>query len=864
MTFSDNTHAGWSLAQLEALNRSKAIARFTPDGTLLYANQNYRRLLGYETEEIRGRHHSFFCSQALVRSPTYGRLWQRLNAGQSCSEMAERIRSDGRRCWLSATYMPVFDDSGEVELILKIATEVTDDRQPAGLQQRRLDHLAVAAECSDTAVLISDSDAHIAYTNGGFQRMLGWTEDEARGRNLLEVLSPQLDARRIARLEADLQRGLPMQLEELIQGKQGQRYWVKIVSNPILDDQGRLQHSMTLLTDITRIRIHETLQQKALEAMAREKPLAKVLELICLEVERIAPEVSASILQVDEHDQLHPLAAPSLPEAYSRQLDGLKIGPRVGSCGTAAWRNEAVKVDNIAADPLWADFLHLALPVGILGCWSAPIRNAQGRPIGTFAFYFRQPRNTHTELFHQRLADACTHLCALALERESTQRRIRQLAFYDSLTGMPNRSLLQANAGQSIAAAARDGEQLAALFIDLDRFKQVNDSFGHPMGDELLREVATRIQQELRPVDLAGRLSGDELVVILPGCDAEQATPVVERIQARINQPIALGNTNLSISASIGIALYPSDGQDFDTLIRCADMAMYQAKSGGRGRFSFFSAELNKLAQERLALEIALRDALHQNQLRLHYQPQIELGSKRMYGVEALARWTHPQLGEIPPTRFIPLAEECGLIAELGRWALSAACRQLSEWRAKGLPVPVVAVNLSPVSFHNLDLPNLIEDALSSNDLTAQDLTLELTENILLDTTPTTLQTIHEIHAQGVKLSMDDFGTGYSSLSYLRRLPISELKLDRSFVADIELEEEARALSNAILGIGKSLHMTVVAEGVENDSQSTLLQEQGYPVAQGYLFSRPLPADELERWIIAWEIQHTENPSGAV
>jgi EAL domain-containing protein (putative c-di-GMP-specific phosphodiesterase class I) len=278
-------------------------------------------------------------------------------------------------------------------------------------------------------------------------------------------------------------------------------------------------------------------------------------------------------------------------------------------------------------------------------------------------------------------------------------------------------------------------------------------------------------------------------------------------------------------------------------------MAMYQAKSAERGSFRFFSAEMNRMAQERLALETALREALAQGSLCLHYQPQIELATGRLYGVEALARWTHAELGPIPPTRFIPLAEECGLIAELGRWALREACRQLAAWRAQGLKVPAVAVNRSPTAFHNLELPNIIASALEHHALQASDLTLEITESVLLDTNPSTMKTIAEVHAQGVRLSMDDFGTGYSSLSYLRRLPVSELKLDRIFVADLEGDEMARALSNAILGIGKSLQLTVVAEGVENEQQNRLLREQGYPVAQGYLFSKPLPPRDLETWL---------------
>ena len=248
-------------------------------------------------------------------------------------------------------------------------------------------------------------------------------------------------------------------------------------------------------------------------------------------------------------------------------------------------------------------------------------------------------------------------------------------------------------------------------------------------------------------------------------------------------------------------------------------------------------------------MESALRQAIKEGGLRLHYQPQIDLADGRLYGIEALARWTHPELGEIPPVRFIALAEECGLIVELGNWAVQEACRQLAEWRAAGLRVPAISVNLSPTSFHNLDLPNLLATTLQANALLPEDLTLELTESMLVDNNPSTLKVLDEVHRQGIRLSMDDFGTGYSSLSYLRRLPISELKLDRSFVFDLEHDEATRALSGAILGIGKSLHLTVVAEGVENEAQHQLLREQGYPVAQGYLFSRPLPAEALQQWL---------------
>ena len=836
-------------AQLQALDRVMAVAAFGPDGVLRDANDNYLALLGYSRAEALGRHHSSFCPAALAASEDYREFWPRLLEGRAQRGVYERRRSDGSSCWLEASYAPVLDAQGRVAQVLKIASDISERLQRERAQQEHLRRLSLVADASDTAVLISDSSSQIVYANAGFTRMFGWSPAEAMGRAPIGLLAPHLDADFTEDYRAGLRAGQAVRHEEIVVGKNGQRYWAKVISNPVLDAAGRWQLTITMLTDITRAKMHEALQHRTLEAMAREQPLADVLDLVCREVERIAPEVTASILGVDAQGLLHPLAAPSLPPEYSQALEGVAIGPRVGSCGTAAWRNEPVLAGDIATDPLWADYKQLILPLGYAACWSTPIRNSQGQAVGSFAFYYREIQGERPHPFHQQLVDACTHLCALALEREHARQRIRQLAFYDGLTGLPNRSLLLARADQAIASATRNEEQLAVLFIDLDRFKQVNDSLGHPAGDALLRCIAERLQRELRASDIAGRLSGDEFVIVLPQCDADHATATVERLQALLAEPCQIADVALASSASVGIAMFPADGHDMETLLHRADMAMYQAKSSGRGRFRFFSSEMNRLAQERLALETALRQALQADALRLHYQPQIDLESGRLYGVEALARWTHPQLGEISPARFIPLAEECGLIADLGRWALREACRQLADWRARGLEVPAVSVNLSPTSFHNLDLPRMIADTLERHALAPQDLTLELTESILLDTNPSTMKTIAEVHAHGVRLSMDDFGTGYSSLSYLRRLPVSELKLDRSFVADLEHDEAARALSSAILGIGQSLQLTVVAEGVETPTQNLMLREQGYPVAQGYLFARPLTPQELERWL---------------
>jgi diguanylate cyclase (GGDEF)-like protein/PAS domain S-box-containing protein len=838
------------LAQLAALDRVMAIAEFELDGSLSRANDNFLALLGFTREEAVGRHHSSFCTEAFASSTEYRNFWPQLRDGQARTGLAERLRSDGSSCWLEATYTPVLDAQGQVRNILKIATDITARLQREQAQTEHLQRLSLVADASGTAVVISDSESRIVYVNDGFSQMFGWTLDEVRGKAPITLLAARINDDFVEKYRDALRSGGSVEREDIVISRDGRRYWAKVISNPVgAGDGDRWSYTVTTLTDITRAKMHEVLQHRVLEAMVRESPLSEVLELICHEVEHIAPEITASILGVSEQGVLQSLVGPSLPADYARQLDGIPIGPVCGSCGTAAWRNETVRVDDIATDPLWVEHRHRILPLGIVACWSTPIHNSQGRVVGTFAFYFKSPRVQAAETFHQLMVDACVHLCALALEREHTRQRIRQLAFYDGLTGLPNRSLLQAKADQAIAAATRSMEKLAVLFIDLDRFKQVNDSLGHPAGDELLRQIAVKLLQDLRACDIAGRLSGDEFVVVLPQSDVEQTTDMVERLLQLLGSPVTVAGVALAASASVGIAMFPDDGRDMETLLHRADMAMYQAKSSGRGCFSFFSSEMNQLAQERLALETALRSAILTRQLHLHYQPQVDMETGKLYGVEALARWTHPELGEISPVRFIPLAEECGLIADLGHWALREACRQLSAWRAQGLAVPAVSVNLSPTSFHNLDLPRMIADTLEINSLTSQDLTLELTESILLDTNPSTMKTIAEVHANGIRLAMDDFGTGYSSLSYLRRLPVNELKLDRSFVADLENDETARALSAAILGIGKSLHLTVVAEGVETAEQNTLLREQGYPVAQGYLFSRPLDPQAFASWL---------------
>ena len=710
--------------------------------------------------------------------------------------------------------------------------------------------LSLSVNATRSATCIVDAAARLLYVNDGLVQLLGYSREEVLGLSPLMffVLDTEVDVPVLPELER-MFGGEPHEVSALISKRNGQRLWVHVSSAPVFDARGQVDNTVIVLTDITRFKLHEVLQDKVVGALLKEESLENVLALMCQEIERIAPEVIVSILSVDSNGILHPLASPGLPVEYSRAIEGLSIGPIAGSCGTAAYRGKPVLVTDINHDPLWADYKALAEKAGLRACWSIPVRNSCGRVAATFALYFRECRGPDT--LHAHLVTAGTHLCMLALEREEARQAIRRMAYYDGLTGLPNRNLLLAKAQRTIAEVAREQAELAVLFVDLDRFKQVNDALGHAAGDELLQVMAQRLSSVLRESDIVGRLSGDEFVLVLPRRNATQVTRFLERLKRVLSFPAPIAGTSVVLSASIGISLFPGDGQDMESLLQCADIAMYQAKRAERGSFSFFLEEMNRIAQSRLILETALRMALAGEGLELVYQPQINLHSGTLVGVEALARWDHPTLGIISPERFIPLAEECGLINELSQWVLQTACGQLAQWREQGLTVPSLSINLSPINFHNLNLAAQITQQLQRYELQAADLCVEVTEGVLLSNSPGTEQTLKELHALGVRLAIDDFGTGYSSLGYLRHLPISELKLDKSFVDDLECDASCRALSESVIGIGRGLSLLVVAEGIEHAAQRDILKAQGYEVGQGYFFSVPLPAGAFRQWLLA-------------
>ncbi len=432
------------------------------------------------------------------------------------------------------------------------------------------------------------------------------------------------------------------------------------------------------------------------------------------------------------------------------------------------------------------------------------------------------------------------------LRVKDSEASFTHLARHDALTNLPNRLLVSDRMEQAIGQARRYDKRVALLFLDLDNFKTINDSLGHAAGDELLKEVALRLQDSVRDMDTVSRQGGDEFLMALSDVDDLAAvSAVANKVQARLAQPFNLKGMQIVTSISIGIALFPEDGDDFETLLKHADMAMYQAKAAGRNGFCFFDAQMNAVTRERLSLELDLRQALLRDEFVLHYQPIVDLHSGRLLAAEALIRWQHPERGMIAPDTFISVAEQSGLIVEIGEWVLNEACRQMMLWQAAGLPRFVVSVNLSAVQFRRGNLEALIGSALSRFGLNPSCLELELTESILLQDSAAFIDMLYRLKALGVKLSIDDFGTGYSNLAYLQRFRVDKLKIDQSFVRKLLGNAQDQAIVTAIIQMARSLNLLTTAEGIEDEAIRRLLAELGCDQGQGYLFARPLPAREF-------------------
>lgn len=720
-------------------------------------------------------------------------------------------------------------------------------RAHAGLPLRSSDELFTALiENAFDVIIIVDTNGMICYANPSVERVLGYRPADLIGERLPALVHPD-DVSTVETFLEEIKAGDPARVKEPLQIEARVRH--KDESWRVLESVLKTLNTSSVMgivvnsRDVSDRKLAEALQDRVLEMIAADAPLAEILGSLMQVIELQSEGMLCSVLLLDD-DGIHVRhsAAPSLPPGFVEAIDGAVIGPRAGSCGTALFRREQVIVADIESDPLWEDYRELAGRYGLRACWSNPIFSLDGRALGSFAMYYREVRSPSA--FEMRLIDIGTRIAGIAIERKRAELHIRFMAHHDELTGLPNRAKLHADLARVIEQARDDRHMAALLFIDLDRFKNVNDSLGHQIGDRLLQAVAGRLQHCLRTGDSVARMGGDEFVICLRKLGSgSEARVVANKVLDALGLAFVVDGHELQIGSSVGISLYPADGQDVDTLMRAADAAMYHAKESGGGNYQFFNLELHAAMSKRLTMTNQLSHALSRHEFTLNYQPQVDMGSGEIFAAEALIRWRHPAGHILLPTEFIPLAEQNGLIQSIGEWVLGEACAQLKRWQDSGHPLLRMAINLSVYQMQQMDFGRRVEQLLNESGLSASSLDLEITESILMQPSEENQATLAQLSAMGIHLLIDDFGTGYSNLAYLRSFPIDTLKIDQSFVRGIGRDENDAAIIDAIIAIANSLHLNVIAEGVETAAQSAFLRQHGCNAGQGYYYGKPLTAD---------------------
>ena len=661
-------------------------------------------------------------------------------------------------------------------------------------------HAQVLDQIHDS-VITMDLTGYITSWNKGAERLFGYTAEEAIGRNILFLYVDEGDDD-VQVHDAFLENG-GREMEVRRRRKSGEIFWASLLLSVMRDADGQPSGLIGYLSDIT----------ERLEAEEKLRLHARIFEhseegIVITDADERVVAVNHAFCQITGYQDEEILGQPARmfdsdhqdEDFYQRMWDAVH--------GAGSWHGEmSGRKKDGESYPKWASV--------------SVMKNASGKVTHYFSIF-------------SDISD-----------RKHAEERINYLAYYDALTGLPNRSLLQKLVSQALVAAERDRSHGALLFIDLNRFKPINDTLGHAVGDRLLQLVGERFRKTLRREDVVARLGGDEFVAALFDItQREHAGIVAQKLLAAIEDPFLLDGHELTLGASIGISVYPEDGTDTESLLRYADVAMYRAKRANHDGYMFYSQEMNQRAVSRLKIETGLRQALERGELLLHYQPKLDIASGGIVGAEALLRWRHPVEGMIPPGEFIPVAEESGLIVAIGAWVLEEACAQALAWRRSGLPPLKIAVNISARQF-TAKLPSIIGALLARKGLSTDCLELELTESMLMHGIDGVISMMDELHGTGITLSLDDFGTGFSSLSYLKRFPIDALKIDHSFIEGIPDDPSDCAIAGAIVGMAKLLGHKVIAEGVENADQLAFLKRLGCDEIQGYLFSPAVPPEQF-------------------
>ncbi len=702
------------------------------------------------------------------------------------------------------------------ETALGIFHEITE-RHTAEAWARKL---SLVVEQNPATIIITDTEGRIEYVNDKFVETSGYAKAEVIGRNTRLLRSPSTAAAPYHDLWATITAGQSWHGEFENRRRDGSRYHERALVAPILDSHGRISNFVAIKEDISELK---QMIDRLHESESRFRGVVSVM---------------AEGLMLWSESGALVFANPAAEEIFATSQADFPSGT-AGDSGTTRLREDGEAFPSEG----WP--------------WVAAIRDAC--EVREVVMGLRSPDGSLRWILINAsplcTGDATQPNAAVATftditERKAAQQRAEFLAHHDPLTGLPNRLLLRDRLERAIALARRSHGRVALMFLDLDRFKTINDSLGHPIGDQLLKAVVERLKTCVRESDTLSRQGGDEFVIVLGDArDSEAVARLADKIQERMATPFLVDRHALSTSFSIGIALFPDDGDDFDSLTQKADTAMYHAKHAGKNAHRFFTEQMNRQAVEHMQLETRLRLALKRGEFVLHYQPQMDLESGSITGVEALVRWQSPDEGLIAPAKFIPIAEETGLIVPLGKWVMGEACRQARAWQDAGLPKFSVAVNLSTVQFRRSDLVETVINSLVLADLDSEWLELELTESILIQDAEATLDTARRLKAIGVKLSVDDFGTGYSSLAYLKRFAVDKLKIAQPFVRDLVTDPDDALIVRAIVQMAHGLKLRTIAEGVESAEMAEHLQRFECDEIQGYWLARPMPSDKLSAFV---------------
>jgi len=793
---------------LTAIVDNSPVAIYTTDfdGVITFWNPAAERIFGYTREQVLGRFALFVQEDKRAEA---AEIRRRLISGETLHELElVRRRGDGALVTLHGAGAPLRDDNERITGLLFTCIDVTAARANASDLERDRHFMRALLDAIPSPVYFKDREGRYRLRNRAWEEIFGGGKDWT-GKTVRDMFDADLAAVHEEHDRVLLQRPSSTTYEMQMPTADGERRQMLYNKVSFVDQRGDVAGLIGVITDVTRYK--ET--ERALEASEARF--------------RVLTESSIDLISVVDAD-----GTIQYQSAALRHLLGFDPADTVG-------QNVFELVHRDDVEHVRAAFRRITDTRALTEPVEFRLRHRDGgwrtfESLGTNCL-----ANPHIRGIVWNSRDVT--------DRKVIQQRIQHLAYHDNLTGLPNRGLLQDRLARSVARAERSGRKVAVLFIDLDNFKNINDTLGHDVGDELLRQVSRRLSECVRLEDTIARQGGDEFIVLLDNLEeGRNASVVAQKILNSLRQPLFLGGTEQHVSGSVGIALYPEDGRDAQTLMKNADTAMFHGKSLGKNTYQYFTAQMNIAVKRRMTLESALRRAVLQRDFVLHYQPQIDLDSGEIIACEALVRWKTEDSGVVMPGDFIPLAEETGLINEIGEWVLREGCRQAKEWRDMGLsPLRRMAINLSARQFADKGFLDMVTRVLADTGLPASCLELEITESQVMRQTEGMIQLLNKLSEMGVQLAIDDFGTGYSSLSYLKRLPIQKLKIDQSFIRDITVDPNDTAIVVAIINMARSLDLATIAEGVETAGQLALLRSKGCNVGQGFYFSAPVTAQEI-------------------